>query len=86
MVSEAGMTGGVEMEAVVSGGDLVMGCGVVSSPPQFTQSSSNDAEIIDPLSGKSFMHFVDFSFSSLKLPVGSLRSFPSRKTAVIVVP
>ena len=40
------------MEAVVSGGDLVMGCGAVSSPPQFTQSSSNDAEIIDPLSGK----------------------------------
>ncbi|KAK7102613.1 cyclin-D-binding Myb-like transcription factor 1 [Littorina saxatilis] len=47
VVSEAG---GVEMEAVVSGGDLVMGCGVVSSPPQFTQGSSNDAEIIDPLS------------------------------------
>ena len=43
--------GGVEMEAVVSGGDLVMGCGSVSSPPQFIQGSSNDAEIIDPLSG-----------------------------------
>ncbi|XP_076469239.1 cyclin-D-binding Myb-like transcription factor 1 [Babylonia areolata] len=50
VVSEAGLTGGVEMEAVVSGGDLVMGCGGVSSPPQFTQSSSNDTEIIDPLS------------------------------------
>ncbi|KAL8618169.1 hypothetical protein ACOMHN_059176 [Nucella lapillus] len=50
VVSEVGITGGVEMEAVVSGGDLVMGCGGVSSPPQFTQGSSNDAEIIDPLS------------------------------------
>ena len=62
------MTGGVEMEAVVSGGDLVMGCGAVSSPPQFTQSSSNDAEIIDPLSGKSFSVFCRLLSN---FPVGS---------------
>lgn len=48
----AGSVGGVEMEeAVVSGGDLVIGCGAVSSPPHFMQSSSNDAEIMTSLSG-----------------------------------
>ncbi|XP_025107813.1 cyclin-D-binding Myb-like transcription factor 1 isoform X2 [Pomacea canaliculata] len=47
----AGSVGGVEMEeAVVSGGDLVIGCGAVSSPPHFMQSSSNDAEIMTSLS------------------------------------